>query len=365
MTDSFLRPTPFVPQPLPPLQAHLLNSLCTRRQPWAVTLGDVQGTLEAIPFPSPFERACSLVLRCADHFWIVELDSHDLLRHHPALADVPPDNMLPAPLQLAILELLAAPVLESLQCALKAPIRIERSALFPAPEETNPLPELPNPVCWLQFLLRLPETQQLSGQTCSIRLGVPDREQALWLIEALKTVPRRNEGLPLSETIRSIPIPVSFETGNMSLSRDELESLAVGDTLLPGVYPAAEGRLLLRISGGRGRAIPCTLQNGAVTVTESMVLLEDPMPNDTTPANDTQDQATPPEQHDIELTLRFELEHRLMTLKDLDTLAPGYTFALASDPLAPVTLTVNGKDLGKGRLVDLNGVLGVQITELH
>ena len=42
----------------------------------------------------------------------------------------------------------------------------------------------------------------------------------------------------------------------------------------------------------------------------------------------------------------------------------GYTFAFGGDALAPVTLYANGKSVGKGRLVDLNGTLGVQVVSL-
>ena len=64
------------------------------------------------------------------------------------------------------------------------------------------------------------------------------------------------------------------------------------------------------------------------------------------------------------MTLTFELERRLMTVRDVETLAPGYTFAFGGDALAPVTLYANGKSIGKGRLVDLNGTLGVQVVSL-
>ena len=56
---------------------------------------------------------------------------------------------------------------------------------------------------------------------------------------------------------------------------------------------------------------------------------------------------------ELEVTLTFELERRLMTVRDVETLAPGYTFAFGGDALAPVTLYANGKSVGKGRLVDL------------
>lgn len=71
-----------------------------------------------------------------------------------------------------------------------------------------------------------------------------------------------------------------------------------------------------------------------------------------------------PQVEDLELTISFELERRLITVGDLAALAPGYTFALGVLPDAPVTLRVSGRDIGTGRLVDLKGTLGVQILSL-
>ena len=38
------------------------------------------------------------------------------------------------------------------------------------------------------------------------------------------------------------------------------------------------------------------------------------------------------------MTLTFELERRLMTVRDVETLAPGYTFAFGGDALARAAL---------------------------
>ena len=67
----------------------------------------------------------------------------------------------------------------------------------------------------------------------------------------------------------------------------------------------------------------------------------------------------------LEVTVAFELERRLMSLAEIAALTPGYTFPLAVDPSAPVTLRAGGQNIGSGRLVDLNGTLGVQIIAIN
>lgn len=66
----------------------------------------------------------------------------------------------------------------------------------------------------------------------------------------------------------------------------------------------------------------------------------------------------------LEVELCFELDRRLMSITDMAALVPGYTFTLGCDPLAPVTLRVHGTVVGMGRLVDISGLLGVQVTSL-
>ena len=67
---------------------------------------------------------------------------------------------------------------------------------------------------------------------------------------------------------------------------------------------------------------------------------------------------------DFEAIVSFELERRVLSIADIQSITEGYTFALSSDKNSPVTLRVNGKDMGRGRLVDMDGMLGVQITKL-
>ena len=63
------------------------------------------------------------------------------------------------------------------------------------------------------------------------------------------------------------------------------------------------------------------------------------------------------------LELCFELDRRLLSMTEIEALAPGYTFAVKSGAPSPVDLRVNGTLLARGRLVDMEGKLGVQVTE--
>lgn len=215
--------------------------------------------------------------------------------------------------------------------------------------------------------MRFPDVARAGGGGASaeaypipVRLCLPDRESALELVERLDALPRRR-ALGLAG---DVPVPVSLEAGRMRLSVNELSSLEPDDVLLPETYPAREGRVTLRLCAtSRSLAFACSLAEGCATILSVLNPEEGPMSDE----NNTAAGAAPSEGVDtgeLEVTLTFELERRLMTVRDVETLAPGYTFAFGGDALAPVTLYANGKSVGKGRLVDLNGTLGVQVVSL-
>ena len=142
-------------------------------------------------------------------------------------------------------------------------------------------------------------------------------------MERLDALPRRR-ALGLAG---DVPVPVSLEAGRMRLSVNELSSLEPDDVLLPETYPAREGRVTLRLCAtSRSLAFACSLAEGCATILSVLNPEEGPMSDE----NNTAAGAAPSEGVDtgeLEVTLTFELERRLMTVRDVETLAPGYTFA--------------------------------------
>ena len=344
---------PFRAPALSPLEAHVFNLLCTRAQPWPIDVAGTPCALEAGGLAAPVPPVCAFVVVCGERTWRVELGSLRLLALHPAVADVPPNAALPGALQLAVLDLLAAPLAELAQTFLHVPLAVRNVRMIETAEPA---------VCALPLTLHVPVGAGASAEAYPIpvRLCLPDRESALELVERLDALPRRR-ALGLAG---DVPVPVSLEAGRMRLSVNELSSLEPDDVLLPETYPAREGRVTLRLCAtSRSLAFACSLAEGCATILSVLNPEEGPMSDE----NNTAAGAAPSEGVDtgeLEVTLTFELERRLMTVRDVETLAPGYTFAFGGDALAPVTLYANGKSVGKGRLVDLNGTLGVQVVSL-
>ena len=138
---------PFRAPALSPLEAHVFNLLCTRAQPWPIDVAGTPCALEAGGLAAPVPPVCAFDVVCGERTWRVELGSLRLLALHPAVADVPPNAALPEALQLAVLDLLAAPLAELAQMFLHMPLAVRNARMIEAAEPA---------VCALPLTLRVP-----------------------------------------------------------------------------------------------------------------------------------------------------------------------------------------------------------------
>lgn len=350
---------PFRPPVLPPLAAQVMNRLCTRAQPWRFSVQGTACVLEAAPF-APFRAVAAVDVECGGGVWRLELGSLRFLTLHPALASVEPGAALPPELQLAVLEILLAPVLAAAQAFVGTPLVLRASRFVDAaPDDQDGEGPCSVP---LRLIIGTGE----DAYPVPLRLELPDRESVSDLAAQLEALPgRRAEGLAAS-----LPVILSVEAGRMRLGLREAAGLRCGDILLPESYPARDGRLALRLGPPDAPflAFACSVSGSDATILSvfNAAPEEEPM-SETTPSPETAPSASTQDSLDVgglEVTLTFELERRRLTVRDVETLAPGYVFALGGDALSPVTLCANGKAIGTGRLVDLGGTLGVQITRL-
>ncbi len=60
----------------------------------------------------------------------------------------------------------------------------------------------------------------------------------------------------------------------------------------------------------------------------------------------------------------FEVGRVELPLGELETLGSGYVFELQRDPDQAVDIVANGRRIGRGRLVEVAGAIGVQITRI-
>jgi type III secretion protein Q len=341
--------------------------LLTRAQPWTVTVGHRPATLRAVSSPFPFEAMGSLRLRCAGGVWRVDLGGTEFIRSHPSIAAVPLWTDLPDAVRLAVLDLILTPLLEPLQRLMGDAATLAEATLEPGETEVD------NPAALAHLVLEFSDAEH-DDAPVPLRVAIPDRQSALLLCDRLADLPVRSAGQGVQER-PDLPISVCVDAGSMPISIRELSSLEQGDILLPPDYLGAQGRIILRpcppVTGqtnppAGAAGVLCSINDTQATVVTAVSNPQE-IPMTTTDPSETTAPAEDQAGLDvggIDVELCFELERRTMTVADLAALVPGYTFTLGCDPLSPVSLRINGAVVGTGRLVDINGVLGVQVDSL-
>lgn len=211
----------------------------------------------------------------------------------------------------------------------------------------------------------------------SFRLSAGANTQAIIYLAA-------NDGIDFSAAPPALPrnvddtvLRLPLVVGDSSVSLADFAGLARGDVILvpdPGLIEKSMVRL--PISGGR--AIVAAIGNNKVTVkmlgqvmtNESDNMGAEPSGPDENvsaePAEGAQGEPllAPEAIDDVPIRLDFDLGEVELTVGELRTLVAGHCFDLAKLPEKAVGIRVNGRRIGAGEIVEIDGRLGVRITEL-
>lgn len=370
---------PFIPPVLPPLQARLVNALVCRALPLTVPLD--AGAEQPVPCTLsfnvaaataerdvPFAPAAVLYLSSGEDLWRLEWSSLEALALRPDLAAwrsaLPAGEQtfvrLPGELCLAVLERLLVPALQQMEDFLGCELRC---AGTPQTE-----------IAWeglLPLRLDLP-----GGEAVFLRLSWARENAARYVLERLEQLPMRTEAKVRFTGTLACPL----EAGQMHLSADEAATLVPGDVLLPESWAPETPRLRLP----QGRALACRLGAGILSVLgpdmgdpgrePAEKGSEDGMSEEhLAPTGAVQDDGPaaesavdPASVGALELPVVFEIGRLHLRLDELAALVPGHTLALGGEIPSPVVdIRVAGQLLAQGRLVDVGGMPGVQITRMH
>lgn len=330
--------------------------------------------------PAPFAARAAIFLRLGDSLWKAECDSLEALALRPELAAWRDSSGrdfgdLPAELARAVLERLLAPALDGLGNLLGCDAEI-----LPPPAEE---PAWDGP---LALLLSLPAAPWMAAPPPDIRLRVSWRDDA-----AAALVPARLESLPVRAEAAPAPprdarAECAVRVGAMLLTPAEAAGLRPGDVLLPESWMPDSPRLI----PPSGPVLLCRLQDGMLTVVGpdaaadpvndassgevAMTQSRTPEPGTTSQSPDGQspDVQAPESGAPIldaaslaamELPVSFELASLKLRLDEIAALAPGAVFPLDGDAASvPVLVRIGGRPAARGRLVDVGGTPGVQIT---
>ena len=343
------------PPRLPRIAAELvdiLNAVNRSRSPLTLPLAgrEVTWHLDRPASPSPLPVTLGMTLGIApaalelSHEVLAALTAHLPLRRPLSGCD---SELCALWLEYALLEWF-----EPLETRLTDPVRLHG-------EPTTPASTLP-----VQLPLRL----EIEGQTHPLRLSL-SADGARELLPVLDTYCP-----PLSRPCSSIPLPAQWIIGHQDLTFSELCRLVPGDVVMlerpaQGMAVVIAGRMMasVELNADRLRLLnrPVILPHGDFNMTQ--------------PTSDTDNQGKQgndiaakiarsamdkPTLDQLPVRLVCEIGRLELSLGELRELDQGSLLPMSRPVEAAVDIVVNGRNMGRGRLVEIGDGLGVQIVRI-
>lgn len=199
---------------------------------------------------------------------------------------------------------------------------------------------------------RLDLESQASGERLRLALRL-DTLALAFLAQAVRQSPVAAE-LDLAP----LPVPLRLELGFADFALEELAGLAPHDLIFPDECAVrlddAAPEITLRLGGRLG--CKARLEGDRLIVTQTLSAIMSDVQSSQTLDAESFDQ--------IPVRLTFDLGERSVTLAELRALAPGHAFDLGRDPRHAVIIRANGRPVGEGELVEIDGRIGVAVLRL-
>ncbi len=206
-----------------------------------------------------------------------------------------------------------------------------------------------------------------------VRLVSPDQGKladahALLLHEGGRTWPAELSGdvsawpkaLGLSPTALALALPAAIRLGATRLAASMVASLAKGDVVLIGTWDNSHQAARLVVADSwlaevarTGDAWQLTQAPHPAAMGEKDWLMAE---------EEGGTGAARPE--DIPVVLAFEVGRTEVTVGDISRLGPGSILELGRGPAELVEIQANGRRIGRGELVEIDGAVGVRIVRL-
>ncbi len=277
---------------------------------------------------------------------------------------VPPSafKALPEDLQLALLSAAVFPMADALKKQLQVAFAIERFELLSDTAVDG-------------LLWAITPAQEAITHSILLVIDAPlPVSVAEWL--------RGMQQVPVARDYAGLTLPVDLQVGYVSLKVSDVESLKFGDIMLMDVYYVSEGRLRLDINN----YFSCLAQiegDSLIVRTklEKTMEKESISPEGTGEAADTSPpdatEGTPGRKHaapregsqatsgvpDLPIDVLFVAGRFRVTLEELRSIQPGYVFDFRKDTRQEIEIRVNGTEIARGELVEVDGRTGVRVVE--
>ena len=169
------------------------------------------------------------------------------------------------------------------------------------------------------------------------------------LIEVIKKIP-----VSSNISLQQISIPVFYEYGKTTLSKNILHSIVPGDVLIMDSHVGhKQSTLNLRLTSGQ----IFLAEKDENSDTYELIKEENKMPSNNYKENTSL--------NDIPLNLHFDIGEQALNLEEIEKIGIGYTFEIEKKLPELITLRISNKTIGYGELVTIGDRTGVRVTQLN
>ncbi|HTV25593.1 MAG TPA: FliM/FliN family flagellar motor switch protein, partial [Polyangiaceae bacterium] len=164
----------------------------------------------------------------------------------------------------------------------------------------------------------------------------------------------------------SVPLRVPWIAALSAATVSDLEGLGVGDVWVPGKEAWVEGEPLvagLLAAPGAERAMPIRVEGERIVLGAGAVPVHEERTEELTSMSQEESELTQIV-GETPLVVRVELGSLEMSAAEWAALRPGDVLTSGRRLDEPVVLRTGGREIARGELVDIEGEIGVRITQV-
>lgn len=159
-----------------------------------------------------------------------------------------------------------------------------------------------------------------------------------------------------------LPVPISLWIGSTDICLSDFQCLETQDLILFDNSYSQEKQLVIKTKGA-GQYLATMNPDNTLSLLNALEntmsdIIDEPLVEET-------DTITQEAINELPVRMSFYMGETQITLEKLQSLDKGYLFDLGLDLSSAAIIKANGKTVGRGRLVDIDNRLGIQITEFN
>ncbi|MGL4722514.1 MAG: FliM/FliN family flagellar motor switch protein [Desulfovibrionaceae bacterium] len=161
-----------------------------------------------------------------------------------------------------------------------------------------------------------------------------------------------HEAAPLAQDASMLPVPYILEVGYTVMKQSLFINIEVDDIIVfDEFYPSGS---FVKLRSPDGTILKGQWSENSITI----VGMEENM-------NENDVQINTGMIENIPVRIVMEIGDVLLPIHEVRSIQNGYVFTTNKTVASPVSLKIHGKEVGSGELINIEGTIGVRVTDIH